>query len=154
MKPQIGSARNAIRGFVSLTITFLVLRALESIVLALGFAVVSGGFRSPAPRWSLTSLSAGFEVARYYYFVFGYLIASAMGFLLCWLTGLLSSSRRLAVANAAIFLAHSVAVMFVLDWDVDPAIWVCWMMILIYNVIFPLRLRGVAKQQAVSPTFP
>lgn len=145
---KTGKSQDAARGFAQLVVIFLTVRVLEAALVVTGFAVAgviiheSGVGGGP---WTLTDLlSTGISVIWYYYVAFGYLIASAVAFVICWAAGLLTSSFKVTVVNFLAFLVHSTVVIVALSGHLPPAIWVCWGLALIYNALFPLRLKAIA----------
>jgi hypothetical protein len=142
---------NSVRGFARLVAVFSILRIVEAgigilgIIAATSIVRVTERGKQGDPLFDLSdALSTGSLAVWNYDVVFGYLIVSAVIFLISWLLNWLSTSRGLTSVNTAAFLIHSGFTIAGLHGHLPPALWISWLIVLVFNIAFPAALKITA----------
>jgi hypothetical protein len=139
---------NGLRSFVRLVAVFSILRIVEAGIGILGIIAATsivhvterGKLGDPVFHVS-DALSTGSLAVWTYDVVFGYLIVSAVIFIISWLLNWLSTSRGLTSVNIAAFLIHSGLIIAGLHGHLPLALWITWFIVFVYNIAFPAALK-------------
>ena len=145
---RLGSARETFMRLIRLLVAFVVIRILEAAWILLSFVLVSAVTEqvtaSSLLSWNLgDALSGGLTLARYYYLAFGYLVTSAVVFLVAGTIGCAGTARSIAITSLLAYLAHSIVVIVAaFDGVLPPSLWAMWILIGLYNAFLTGPIAG------------
>jgi hypothetical protein len=143
---KFGNVRGAVASLARLLVIFVVIRVLEAawILLTFGLASAIAGQNTTTPvnTWTVgEALAGGITLVRYYYFALGYMVTSAVVFLVSWAAGRMKSARNIAITNLCTYLGHSMLVIIVaFDGVLPPVIWAVWILAALYNALISVRI--------------